>query len=253
MNNVQNQSLAGHSGEHSHAWTPGGQKSPVAGADLWDWSLQCYRCASSDPAAAEHRLHYVVISTVRLTIFRKYWLSCARIWEVAVCRRSPVGGEAQRREHLEAIHPEKAKEEDPWVQLLPFLPRLRKSDAAGAALLPLGWGDLLVSPQQWRWQDLLSQGGSVSSCVAALAPRCCGTRLRRQLVIKLWREVFWVLTFVRSSLQQLTLSCSFSLRWGALHLGTCFSPSAVIREAAADAITELAASRAWARRVPWES
>lgn len=179
--------------------------------------------------------------------------SCARIWEVAVCRRSPVGGEAQRREHLEAIHLEKAKEEDPWVQLLPFLPRLRKSDAAGAALLPLGWGDLLVSPQQWRWQDLLSQGGSVSSCVAALAPRCCGTRLRRQLVIKLWREVFWVLTFVRSSLQQLTLSCSFSLRWGALHLGTCFSPSAVIREAAADAITELAASRAWARRVPWES
>ena len=111
----------------------------------------------------------------------------------------------------------------------PFLPWLRKSYAAGAALLPLG-GDLLVSPQQWQWQHLLSKGGSVSLCAAVLAPRRCGTCLRRQLVIKLWRRVFWVLTFIRSSLRWLNVSCSFSLQWGALHLSTCFPPSTASRD-----------------------
>lgn len=93
---------------------------------------------------------------------------------------------------------------------------LRKWGAARTVFLSSA-GNLLVSQQQQR-QVVPFHGSSTSfSHITVLALRCCGTCLRRQLVIKLEREGLWVLAF-GSCPQWLTFYHSFSLWQGALHL-----------------------------------
>lgn len=76
-----------------------------------------------------------------------------------------MSGEGQCGEHLEAIQLEKAKEESPWVHLLPFLPWLRKSDAAGPALLALGGIFLFLHSSD---SDSISCAGEAASPPALL-------------------------------------------------------------------------------------
>lgn len=131
------------------------------------------------------------------------------------------------REHPEGISLDKAKEY-PWVYLSPLPEKMGCCQDSFPLLCwkPPCFSTAAVSGCPISWDTSFSH-------ITVLALRCCGTCLRRQLVIKLEREGLWVLAF-GSCPQWLTFYHSFSLWQGALHL-----LAVTVLGAAAEALTRI--------------
>lgn len=208
--------------QHIQVHTPEGQKCPVVVEDTCNQRLQCCSLVSGDA-----QIHFWVNLTIRLIIFRKYWLACTRVWETAVYGSIPVSEEFHCREHPEGISLDKANEY-PWVYLSPLPEKMGCCQDSFPLLCwkPPCFSTAAVSGCPISWDTSFSH-------ITVLALRCCGTCLRRQLVIKLEREGLWVLAF-GSCPQWLTFYHSFSLWQGALHL-----LAVTVLGAAAEALTRI--------------